>query len=207
MATPSSLSTCLLGDRTRDECRAPQPSAGLPEEQVMVTIHDLTWDDNRLLDLFILMSKRDQGRLMAQASIAGCHAVEARKGLSSKPAAKATPKAVTLKALWRCAPSLPCGWVSDTGFGWEVENTVKMRLGDGAIDMILTTADHDQENAEILADWAGEHAQRIGSGYCAPDFSEEGYVAVEAMKLFIEEWRDSFMTNLLRAEICPSDRG
>lgn len=171
----------------------------------MVTIHDLTWDDNRLLDLFLMMDRRGQGDLMTQASVAGCYAVAQRAALAEGRAVDGTPKSVTLKALWKCVPPFPCWWLSDTGFEWEIENTVKMRLGDGAIGMILTTEEHDQENAEILLEWADEHAQRIASDFCAPDF-EDGYGEVAGMKKFIDSWRDSFMTNLMRAEVRKVER-
>ena len=171
----------------------------------MVTIHDLTWEDNRLLDLFLMMDRRDQGKLMTQASVAVCYAVAQRAAIAEGRVVDGTPQSITLKALWKCAPPFPGWWPPAPGFEWEVEETVKSRLGDGAIQMILTTEDHDQENAEILLDWANEHAQRISSDFCAPDF-EDGCGEASGMRGFIESWRESFMTNLMRAEVRKVER-
>jgi len=172
----------------------------------MVTIHDLTWDDDRLLDLMLLLDSAEHGCVMRAASVAACYAVAKRDAAARNLPVTHVPEEVTLKELWRCAPTLPCGWSSDTDFQFEVENSVKQQLGDGAIDMVLTTSDHDERNAELLADWAATHASRIGSKFCAPSFEEEGYVAAEDMRRFIEEWRDSFMTNLRGGHVAP-DRG
>lgn len=173
----------------------------------MVTIHDLTWDDDRLLELFILLGHRDQGLLMKMASVAACHAAAQRTRRVPGDPATESPEATTFAALGRCRPPLPSGWASDTYFEFEVENTILNKLGERALDMILTTADHDDANARVLMGWAEAHALRIGSDFCAPSF-EDGYVSVEAMKEFIETWRDSFMSNLRRAHAAnnPEDR-
>lgn len=173
----------------------------------MVTIHDLTWDDDRLLELFILLDRRDQGQVMKMASVAACHAAAKRSGPPKGDPAAASPDEVTLAALGRCRPPLPSGWASDSDFEFEVANNVLLKLGDRALDMILTTADHDDAHARVLAGWAEAHALRIGSDFCAPTF-EDGYVSVEAMRAFIEEWRDGFMSNLRRAHAAnnPEDR-
>lgn len=166
----------------------------------MVTITDLTWDDDRLLELFMLLDRRDQGLLMRQAAITASFAL-ARRESAARPDdthLTDTPEAVTLKALRSCAPRLPCGWRSDTGFEDQVESAVKNRLGERAVDMILTTSEHDAGNARILAEWAHEFADQFGPDYCAPRF-DEGYVEAASMQRFLEEWRDSFMTLLQRA--------
>ena len=166
-------------------------------ELPMVTIHDLTWDDERLLELFILLGHHDQGQLMKMASIAVCHEAAKRDRLLRGDPADKSPEADTLAALNRCRPQLPSGWASDTYFEFEVENTVVNRVGDRALDMILTTADHDERNAGVLADWAETHALSIANDYCAPSF-EDGYVSIDDMRKYIEDWRDSFMSNLRR---------
>lgn len=95
-------------------------------------------------------------------------------------------------------PPLPCGWISDTDFQFEVENAVQNQLGDRALDIVLSTSDHDEGNAKVLADWAEDQANRRRSDFCAPSF-EDGYVEVADMWRFIEDWRDSFMSNLRRS--------
>ena len=72
-----------------------------------------------------------------------------------------------------------------------------LRLGDAAIEVVLTAAECDGKNASRLAGWADEHARRMGPNYCAPSF-DDGYVSVDAVKQFIEDWRDAFMIKLHR---------
>ena len=161
----------------------------------MVTIRDLTWDDDRLLELFILLGPLDQGRLMRMASVTACHAAAVSSRLRHGDPSIKSPEEDALVALWRCRPRLPSGWASDSGFEFEVENALVNRFGDRALDMILTTANHDDINARVLADWAETHALSIASDFCAPSF-EDGYLSADEMKKFIEEWRDRFMSNL-----------
>lgn len=163
----------------------------------MVTIRNLNWDDDRLLELFILLGPLDQGRLMKTASVVACHAAAVRDRLRHGDPAIKSPEADTLMALERCRPRLPSGWASDSDFEFEIENTLVNRLGEGVLDMILTTADHDDANARVLADWAESHALSIANDFCAPSF-EDGYLPADEMKKFIEEWRGSFMSNLRR---------
>ena len=169
----------------------------MPWALPVVTNHDLTWDDDRLLELFILLSPHDQGQLMKMASMAVCHAAATRNRLGHGDPTIRSPEADTLVALGRCRPRLPSGWASDSDFEFDVENTVLNMLGDRALDMILTTADHDERNAQVLADWAETHARQIGNDFCAPSF-EDGYLPADEMRKFIEAWRDSFMSNLRR---------
>lgn len=166
----------------------------------MVTITELTTDDDQLLELFMLLDQRDQGLLMRHAAVAACHAAACRQAMRHDHGISLidTPETVTRKALWRCAPALPCGWRSDTDFEFQVENAVKARLDDRALDMILTTTAHDERNAQVLADWAGQFADLYGPDYCAPRF-EDGYVDPVAMRGFIEDWRESFISELRRS--------
>jgi hypothetical protein len=163
----------------------------------MVTISDLSEDDDRLLELFVLLDRRDQGMLMRQASVTACFALAQRARIPQQDGTDLidTPEAVTLRALRRCAPRLPCGWPSDTGFEDQVECAVRNRLDDRALDMILTTSEHDAGNAQLLAEWAGEFADRFGPDYCAPKFVD-GYIDAATMKRFIEDWRDAFLADL-----------
>ena len=164
----------------------------------MTTIHDLTDDDVRLFDLFMILDDRGQGEALKQVAVTGCHAVAERTASADGSAFDLSPKAATLDALHRCRPRLPSGWASDSDFEFEVENAVVLKLGDAAIDIVLTASAHDQRNAERLAQWAHDHATRIGSDFCAPSF-DEGYLSADVMRAFIEDWRDSFMTSLWRA--------
>lgn len=166
----------------------------------MVTITELTWEDDQLLELFMLLDQREQGLLMRHAAVSACYAAACRENERDAcgVALTDTPEAVAIKALWRCAPTLPYGCSSNTDFESLVERAVKNRLADRALDMILTTSEHDGRNAQVLVNWANEFAHRFGSDYCVPDI-EEGYVDRSDMQRFIGEWRDSFMINLRRS--------
>jgi len=172
----------------------------------MVTIHGLTWDDDRLLELVMMLDSADRGRILRGASVAACYARSKRAAATAGRALDESAETVTRMFLRRCAPRLPCGWVSDTGFQFEVENAVWGQLKGRELDMVLTSADHDEHNAAILADWADEHAQRVRTDFCAPEF-EDGYVSVQAMRAFIEGWRDSFMSNLRRLGVPGAGEG
>lgn len=163
----------------------------------MVTITDLTWDDDRLLELMWLMDARAQGELMVAASVKTCHNLAVRAATASGKSLIDTPETVALKALARCQPTLPCGWMSDTDFQDDVERAVIGQMGSQALQVVLTTADHDEKNAAMLAEFAEEHATYFGPNFDAPSF-EEGYVDPASMKAFIEDWRESFMANLRR---------
>jgi len=118
---------------------------------------------------------------MKMASMAVCHAAATRNRLRHGDPTIGSPEADTLVALGQCRPRLPSGWASDNDFEFEVENTVLNMLGDRALDMILTTADHDESNAQVLADWAETHARQIGNDFCATSF-EDGYLPADEMR-------------------------
>ena len=94
----------------------------------MTTIHDLTDDDVRLFDLFMILDDRGQGEALKQVAVTGCHAVAERTASADGSAFDLSPKAATLDALHRCRPRLPSGWASDSDFEFEVENAVVLKL-------------------------------------------------------------------------------
>ena len=165
----------------------------------MVTIHDLTADDQLLLELFWMLDAAGQGELVRSAAMAANLQVADCAARKRGAASAGTVVAEALKAIWGCAPPLPCGWASDSDFESEIDNAVKQRLGDEVADMVLNVDAMDQKHAARLAEWAEAHARRIGPDFCAPQF-EDGYVPVESMKAFIQDWRDRFMANLRRRE-------
>jgi hypothetical protein len=160
----------------------------------MVTIHDLTWDDERLLELFWMLDRAGRGALMRHASVLACGAAQSMAGKNGQRVGQ-TAESVAHALLWKCRPPLPCGWVSDSDFKFEVEQAVCARLRDHAVDVVFTTTENDDANAAKLVSLATEEANRIGPDFCAPIF-DETYVAVESMRRFIDDWRDAFLASL-----------
>lgn len=166
----------------------------VPRALGIVTIGDLTWDDHRLLDLFWMLDRIGQGTLMRQATVLACAAAQALPVKGGERSGQ-TAESVALALLWKCKPPLPCGWVSASDFEFEVEQAVCARLRDRALDMVFSTTENDAANAAKLVSLATEEATRIGPDFCAPSF-DEGYVSVESMRQFIDDWRDAFDARL-----------
>jgi hypothetical protein len=148
----------------------------------MVTIHDLTWDDDRLLELFWALDQSGRGVLMRQAAVNVCYAQALTLAKKTGECLDETAEAVTRKVLQQCMPD----------FEEEVANAVWSRLKGREIEVVLTISDQDAKNAKLLAGWALEHAQRIASDYCVSKIADE-CMPTEQMRQFIEDWRDAFM--------------
>jgi hypothetical protein len=162
----------------------------------MVTIHDLTWDDDRLLELFWALDQRDRGALMRQAAVNVCYAQALTLAKKTGEWLDETAEAVTRKELQQCMPEVPRSWVAGEGrFEEEVATAVWNHLEGREIEMVLTISDQDATNAKLLAGWALEHAQRIASDYCVSKIDDER-IPIEAMQQFIEDWRDAFMARV-----------
>ena len=167
----------------------------------MVTIHDLTDDDDRLLELCWTLDSKGQSDLLRQAAVAVCYARAKVEAARHEQELVLSPDAVTTAELSACMPSLPGGWPVDCDdFHFEVKNLVVSRLSGRETEFVLAVSDQDKAHAELLAGWALEHARRIARNYFTPEFEvgEDVYVSVDSMKQFIEDWRDAFMLRLTK---------
>jgi hypothetical protein len=119
----------------------------------MVNLHDLSWDDDRLLELFWALDQRDRGDLMRRAAVNVCYAQALTLAKKTGEWLDETAEAVTRKELQQCMPEVPRSWVAGEGrFEDEVATAVWNHLEGREIEMVLTISDQDATNAKLLAD-------------------------------------------------------
>lgn len=170
----------------------------------MVTLLDLSDDDLRLLEMFDLLRPESQAEVLRRLSIAACVAVLARGAALRLALSGESPEGLTEAFLMRCMPTVPCGYLDDFGFEDRYGDCARPLLARRCVTVVLAASSLDAKHASELAADLTECATTIRAEFCAPDFEDGRFLDAATVKRFIEDWRDSFTTNLSRLAARPS---
>ena len=160
---------------------------------------DVSDDDMRLLDTFDMLRPAAQGAVLQRVSVAACCAVLSRGQSAGPVTGGKSPEQVAEAFLMRCVPNVPTGYRDDFGFEQRYLDHALPMLEQRCLALVLGSASRDAVHAAELANDLTEYATGIASDFCAPDFSDGGFVDADTMLAFIEDWRENFTSNLARA--------
>lgn len=173
------------------------------EHAAVVTLLDVSHDDERLLDLLDMLRPHTQSEVLRRVSIAACVAALSRRTESRQTIAGKAPEELTKEFLMRCMPPVPCGYLDDFGFEQRYHDYAMPLLARQCVEVVLASSTLDVKHSAHLAAELTKCAATVGPDFCAPDFQEVGFLEGDTVERFIDDWRDNFMANVSRLAARP----